>query len=136
MVLAPALHQPKETKIGPQSKDKIREYKDTPRPMGIYQIKNKVNGKILIGSSVNLPAMLNRSKAELKMGSYRNIVLQKEWQQFGSENFEFKELEILEPADDPTCDPAEDLHVLEALWIEKLSPFGDKGYNKPPKAGA
>ena len=117
-------------------KAKIREYKDTPRPMGIYQIQNKVNGKILIGSSVNLPVILNRCKAELKMGSYRNQALQKEWQQFGSENFEFKEFEILERADDPTCDLAEELHVLEALWIEERSPFGDKGYNKPPKAGA
>jgi len=119
-------------------KAKITEYKGTPRPMGIYQIRNKVNGKILIGSSVNLPAILNRSKAELEMGSYRNrnIVLQKEWKQFGPEMFEFQELELLEPADNPTYDPAEDLHVLEDLWIEKLSPFGDKGYNKPPKAGA
>ena len=117
-------------------KAKIREYKDTLRPMGIYQIKNKVNGKLLIGSSVNLPAILNRCKAELKMGSHRNIVLQQEWKQFGYENFEFNELENLEPADDPTYDPAEDLHVLEALWIEKLSPFGDKGYNKLPKADA
>jgi len=83
--------------------------------MGIYQIKNKVNGKVLIGSSVNLPAILNRCKAELKMGSHRNIVLQQEWKQFGSENFEFNELENLEPADDPAYDPAEDLHVLEAL---------------------
>ena len=103
--------------------------------MGIYQIKNKVNGKMLIGSSVNLPAILNRFKAELKLGSHRNIVLQKEWQQFGPEMFEFKELELLEPVDDPTYDPAEDLHVLEELWIEKLSPFGDKGYNKPRKPG-
>ena len=117
-------------------KTKIREYKATPRPMGIYQIKNKVNGKILIGSSVNVPAILNRCKAELKRGSHRNIGLQKEWQHFGSEMFEFKELELLEPKDDPTHDPAEELHVLEELWIEKISPFGDKGYNKPPKAGA
>ena len=49
--------------------------------------------------------------------------------------FEFKELEIIKPADDPAYNPAEDLHVLEELWIEKLSPFNDKGYNKPPKAG-
>jgi hypothetical protein len=117
-------------------KAKIRKYKDTPRPMGIYQIKNKVNGKVLIGESINLPAILNRYKGELKMGSCRNIALQKEWNQFGHEMFEFKELEILKPADDPAYNPAEDLRVLEELWIEKLSPFNDKGYNKPPKAGA
>ena len=83
--------------------------------MGIYQIKNRVNGKVLIGSSVNLSAILHRFKAELKMGGCRNIALQKEWKQFGPEMFEFKELELLEPADDPTYDPAEDLHILEAL---------------------
>jgi hypothetical protein len=80
--------------------------------------------------------MLNPCIAELKMGSYRNIVLQKEWQHFGFENFEFKELEIPDPTDDPTYGPAEDLLVLKTPWIEKLSPFGDREYNKPPKAGA
>jgi group I intron endonuclease len=114
-------------------KAKIREYKDTPRAMGVFQIINKVNGKMLIGSSVNLPAILNRSKAELKIGSHRNAVLQKEFKQFGQENFEFSELEILEPLDDPAYNPAEDLRILEKLWVEKMSPFGDKGYNKPLK---
>ena len=117
-------------------KAKKRKYKDTSHPMGIYQIKNKLNGKILIGTSVNLPAILNRYKFDLKMGSCINRALQEEWNQFGPEMFEFKEFEILKPADDPAYNPAEDLRVLEELWIEKLSPFGDKGYNKLPKAGA
>jgi len=114
-------------------KSKISEYKDTPRPMGVFQIKNKVNGKILIGSSNNLPAILNRFRTELKMGSCRNIVLQEEWKQFGSEAFEFEELEILKPLNDPSYNPAEDLHFLEELWTEKLNPYGDKGYNKLPR---
>ena len=113
-------------------KAKIREYKDTPQPMGVFQIKNKVNGKILIGSSNNLPAILNRFQAELKMGSCRNIVLQKEWRQFGPDSFEFEELEILKPLDDPSYNPSEDLHFLEELWAEKLKPYCDKGYNKLP----
>ena len=117
-------------------KAKTREYKITPRPMGIYQITNKANGKMLIGSSVNVSAILNRFKTELEFGSCRNISLQKEWKQCGPEMFEFKALELLEPADDPGYNPAEDLHVLEELWIEKLCPFGDKGYNRPPKCGA
>lgn len=112
----------------------IREYKDTPRPMGVFQIKNKANGKVLIGSSINLVGILNRFKAELKMGSCRNIALQNEWKQFGADAFEFKELELLEPSDDPTYDPSEDLQLLEGLWIEKLNPYGDRGYNKPPKS--
>lgn len=114
-------------------KAEIKAYKETSPPMGVFQIINRVNGKVLVGSSVNLRAALNRFKAELKMGSHRNKVLQNEWKQFGHENFQFKQLEILEPADDPAYDPAEDLRVLEKLWIEKLSPFGDKGYNKSPR---
>ena len=117
-------------------KAKIREYKDTPRPIGIYQIKNKANGKVLIGSSVNLPAILNRHKAELKLGSHHNPVLLEEWREYGPEMFEFKELEVFKPADSPTYDPAEDLSVLEELWLEKLSLFGDRGYNRPPKTDA
>jgi hypothetical protein len=112
----------------------IREYKDTHRPMGVYLIKNKENGKVLVGSSNNLPAILNRFRAELKMGSCRNIALQDEWRQFGPDVFEFRELEILKPLDDPTYDPSEDLQFLGELWTEKLNPYGDKGYNKPPKS--
>ena len=115
-------------------KAKIREYKNTPRAMGIFQITNKSNNKIFIGSSSNLPAILNRFRAELKMGNCRNIALQNEWKQFGSDAFEFKELEVLKPLDDPTYDPSEDLKLLEELWTEKLNPYGDKGYNKPPKS--
>ena len=115
-------------------KTRIREYKETRLPMGVFQIINKANGKMLIGSNVNLPAILNRNKAELNFGSHHNDVLQKEWKQFGHENFQFNELEILEPPDDPDYGPAEDLLILEKLWIEKLSPFRDRGYNKPPKS--
>lgn len=101
--------------------------------MGVFQIKNKANGKIFIGSSNNLPAILNRFRAELKMGSCRNVVLQKEWKQFGPEAFEFEELENLKPLDDPGYNPADDLYFLEELWTEKLKPYGEKGYNKLPR---
>ena len=112
----------------------IREYKDTHRSMGVYLIKNRLNGKVLVGSSKNLPAILNRYRAELKMGSCRNIALQNEWKQFGSDAFEFMEAEVLKPLDDPTYDPSEDLKFLEELWTEKLNPYGDNGYNIQPKS--
>ena len=109
-----------------------REYKETPRTMGVFQIIKKVNSKMLLGSSVNLPAILNRHKSELKLGSHRNEELQMDWKQYGEKAFDFNMLEVLEPADDPGYDPTEDLKVLEKLWIDKLSPFGDRGYHKPP----
>ncbi len=113
---------------------KKREYKETPRIMSVCQIKNNTNGKVLIGSSINLPAMLNRFRAELKMGRCRNSTLQDDWNRYGPEAFEFVALETLKPKNEPGYDPAEDLHILDELWIEKLTPFSDKGYNKLPKS--
>ena len=57
-----------DLRIKMDKKARIKEYKGIPRPMGVYQIKNTVNGKVLIGSSNNLAAILNRYRAELKMG--------------------------------------------------------------------
>jgi len=114
-------------------KAKIKAYKETDSPMGIFQIVNKVNGKIFIGSSRNIPAILNRYKTELKLGSCRNTMLQKEWKEFGSDAFAFEELEILKSLDDQNYDPNEDLKILLDLWSEKLKPYGDNGYNKQPE---
>jgi len=116
-------------------KAKIREYKEMRHPVGVYRILNKVNGKSFVGSSVNIPAMLNRCRAQLGFGSHPNRILQQEWREYGPEAFEFEALETLDPSDDTAYDPAADLRVLEELWLEKLSPFGDRGYNKPPKGG-
>jgi hypothetical protein len=110
-----------------------RQYKETPRPMGVYCVRNTANGKCLVGSSVNLPAMLNRHQAQLRMGAHANRALQSDWKQFGPETFVFETLDTLKPPDQPGYDPSDDLRVLEELWLEKLSPFGERGYNGKPK---
>jgi group I intron endonuclease len=107
-----------------------KKYKQTITPMGIYQLKNLINGKILIGSSKNLPARKNRFEMELSYGSLTDIELLKDLRQFGKENFSFEVLDYLEPKEDPSYNYTEDLKTLEELWIEKLQPFDDKGYNK------
>ncbi len=109
-------------------KTRIREYKETPRPMGVYRVRNTVSGKSLIGSSVNLPAILNRHRAQLAMGLHANRALQKDWDEFGPQVFEFETLDTLKPPDQPGCDPSHDLRVLEEMWLEKLSPFNERGY--------
>jgi hypothetical protein len=111
-------------------KDLIRKYKQTPLPMGIYQIKNIVNGKIFIGTSKNLPGKLNSCKFQLTNGSHMNRELQKEYSQFGETGFSFEILDRLEFKDDPLWDCDGDLQVLEELWLDKLEPYGEKGYNK------
>lgn len=111
----------------------LREYKERQRPMGVYQIRNTVNGKLLMGTSVNLPAILNRHQSELRLGGHRNRELQQDWLKFGAAAFEFGILDTLSPSEQPGYDPADDLRALEELWLEKLSPFEERGYNTKPK---
>jgi hypothetical protein len=110
-----------------------REYKENARPMGVFQIRNTVNGKVLIGTSVNLPAILNRHKAELALGGHRNRALQQDWNEFGPEAFELTVLDTLPVSDKPAYNPAGDLKALEEMWLEQLMPFGERGYNVKPK---
>jgi hypothetical protein len=110
-----------------------RAYKETPRPMGVYRVRNTVTGKSLVASSINLPAILNRHKAALSLGGHTNKALQKDWNELGPEAFEFEVLDTLTPSDKPGDKPADDLLALEAMWIEKLAPTEDLGYNPKSK---
>ncbi|MBN1290219.1 MAG: GIY-YIG nuclease family protein [Candidatus Latescibacteria bacterium] len=104
-------------------------YKMTHRQIGVYQIKNTENGKIFIGSSLNLQGRLNRHKFELTLGSDQNKKMQKDCQKYGIDKFSFDILECLDPSDDMNHDYTDDLAALEALWLEKLNPYDENGYN-------
>jgi group I intron endonuclease len=110
-------------------KDIHRDYKERAIPAGVYQVKNTVNGKILLGSSLNLEGPLNRHKFMLKIGSHTNKALQKEWDEFGSEKFVFEILETVKVEDDPNFNLKDELTLLEQIWLEELRPFGERGYN-------
>ena len=109
-----------------------RAYKETPRQAGIFQIKNTQTGKILLGSSTNLHGPLNKHRFMLSIGSHDNAALQQDWKLFGADAFTFEILEIVHPSDDPLFDLDEELTLLEQIWIEKLQPFGEQGYNQGP----
>jgi group I intron endonuclease len=113
--------------------DIIREYKERKKPAGIFLVKNTVNGKFLLGSSLNLEGPLNSHKFMLTIGKHRNEALQKDWNEFGGDKFVFEILEIVKVKDDPDFNLADELTLLEQIWIEKLQPFGDRGYNNEPK---
>lgn len=106
-----------------------REYKERKKPAGIFQIKNTANGKILLGSSLNLEGPLNGHKFMLQIGNHRNAALQKEWNEYGADKFVFEILEVVKVKDDPNFNLEDELTLLEQIWLEKLQPFGDKGYN-------
>ena len=111
----------------------IRQYKETRRPMGVYQVRNTVNGKCLVGTSVNLPAIFNRLRLQLETGNYFCTGLQADWNTLGAAAFAFEVLDEITAPDESEYDPADDLRALEELWLEKRSPFGERGYNAPKR---
>lgn len=111
----------------------VRAYKEAARPMGIFRVHNTTNGRSFVGRSVDLPSILNRMRTQLKFGGHPNRELQREWNALGPDVFAFEVLDTLTPPDDsPGYDPADDLRTLEAMWMERLEPFDERGYHKRP----
>jgi len=105
------------------------DYKLSHRPMGVFQIRNKISGKVFIDSSLNVPGKINRHTFTLKAGLHAAKRLQADWNELGEEGFEFEVLEDVPPRADSNYNYAADVNTLEDLWLEKLQPFGDNGYN-------
>lgn len=120
-----------------KKKELSSAYQQTIRPMGIYAIRNTKNGKILVDSTLDLDGARNRLTFSKQTNLNSVIELRQDWQQYGADSFEFEELDRIKPLEDATGDPAElrqykeDLKALLELWLEKLEPYGDKGYNRP-----
>lgn len=106
-----------------------RLYKENSPGMGVYQIRNKVNGRIYVDSSKNLDGTRNSRLFQLRMGTIVfNPQLQSDVREFGAENFEFEVLAVL---DQPEPGESVDRLLIAQLlhWQEKLQPFGERGYN-------
>jgi group I intron endonuclease len=110
-------------------KDIKREYKERKKVAGVFQVKNTENGKVLLGSSLNLEGPLNSHKFMLIIGRHRNEALQKEWNEYGPEKFVFEILEVVKMKDDSSFNLEDELTLLEQIWLERLQPFGERGYN-------
>jgi hypothetical protein len=76
-----------------------------------------------------VPGRINRHKAELFFGSEAIPGLLDDWKKYGAESFTFEMLDPLEGEYDTDSARLDDLKLLERIWLEKCSPFGDNGYN-------
>ena len=110
-------------------KELNREYLERPKPAGVFQIKNIENGKMLLGSSLNLEGPLNKHQFMLKIGSHKNKALLQDWNELGPDKFVFEILEVVQVQDNPNFNLKDELTLLEEIWLERLQPFGEKGYN-------
>lgn len=83
-------------------------------------IRNIINDKKYIGQSTNVKDRLKRHKTNLENNNHNNKYLQRSWNKYGSDNFEFVIIEI--------CNTSL-LDERERYWIEYYNTFGDGGYN-------
>ena len=109
------------------------EYKERVKPSGVFQVKNIANGKVLLGSSLNLEGPLNKHRFMLRVNGHLNKELQKDWNNLGPDHFSFEILETVQIKDSPNFNLKDELTLLEEIWLEKLQPFGERGYNSSSK---
>ncbi len=86
--------------------------------MGIYAIRDRASGYLLLGASRNVHAALNRARFELRMQKYADCVLQAEWNRSGGEGLVFEVLELVKERVDPDVDYAAELKGLEQIHRE------------------
>jgi group I intron endonuclease len=110
-----------------------QEYKQRVKPSGVYQVRNLTNGKVLLGSSLNLEGPLNRHRFMLKINGHTNRELQRDWNELGPDQFAFEILEVVQIKHDPNFNLRDELTLLEQIWLERLQPFGERGYNTNEK---
>lgn len=96
---------------------------------GIYQIKNLVNGRVYIGSSVNIRRRFSTHRNMLARNNHHSTLLQRAWNKYGEAAFSFSVLEIVR-------DPLR-LHIVENTYIQQLcAAVPAHGYNVCPAAGS
>ena len=111
-------------------KELVNAYKQSIPTMGVYQIKNLTNSKIILGSAKDLKGIINRYRFQLKNGMHPNKQLQKDFSETGEGNFTFEILDYLTPKENIKDDYTKELRRLEEMWLEKLQPYDDRGYHK------
>ncbi|QAY66511.1 GIY-YIG nuclease family protein [Paenibacillus protaetiae] len=106
------------------------EFKQIKVYMGVVLVKNNLNGKLFVSAYPNLKNKWMTMKAQLDLGMFGNLQLQKDWKELGEDAFSF---EVLEQFDtEKISDVRWEVKKLEKQWREKLQSYDDKGYHKRP----
>ena len=88
---------------------------------GIYSITNKITGTKYIGQTKNsFEARWKQHKKKLRANNHDNEYLQRSWNKYGEEAFEFKIVHI--------CDELDILSDLEIYYIKKYDTYNN-GFN-------
>ena len=111
-------------------KELLEAYKEVKTYMGAIRITNTANGKIYIDAYPNLKNKWLTIQSQLDAGRFANAGLQRDWKTYGPDAFAY---EVLEQKDAGEIkDMRWEKKQLEKRWLERLQPYGDSGYHKPP----
>lgn len=97
-------------------------YNGHSRKSGIYQIINKINGKVYIGSAKEFKRRYTQHINSLKKGTHHNKHLQGAFNRDGSDSFEFHVLKVVEGEQ-------ADRLLVEQTHIDKLQDSWETCYN-------
>ncbi len=100
-----------------------QQYREFKPEMGICMVTCRVTGSRYLKTSNNTQATYNGIWFQLNSGNFvSNRNLLEEWKTHGSENFEFKVLEVLpyDKEDPGKTDYSDELSILLDLWKENL----------------
>lgn len=88
---------------------------------GIYCIRNSVNNKLYIGLSRDIRRRWNEHRSDLRNNNHNNVYLQREWNIYKENSFEFNIIEL--------CDPSE-ICEREKYYISEYHTLShENGYN-------
>lgn len=100
---------------------------DIPDGSGIYRITCTVTGKFYIGSTKSLRRRYQAHFGNLQRKVHNNNKLQQAFNKYGLNAFVFEVLELILPVF---------LLEREQYWLDRLQPFGTKGFNIDRVAGS
>lgn len=94
---------------------------------GVYAILNMTNGKMYVGSAVDVGYRWRKHRECLDRGSHHSIKLQNAWRKYGADAFTWRVVEVL--------DDAAQLVPREQFWLDYFNTVR-RGYNVCPTAGS
>lgn len=114
--------------------DLRRRYREEGPPLGVHAVRNSVDGWMLVGSSRNPPFAENALRFRLRLGSHRDRALQADGKAHGEGALTGEVPHERRPG--PGVDVRGALDALERSWLDEFQPYGERGYDRPSRAGA
>jgi len=104
-------------------KDMTAAYKEKKKTGGIYAVRNRVTGRVLLGAAPDIEGFRNRFAFSQATDSCVQPKLCDDWNTYGASSFVLEVLETLDKKIDQTDrEFTDDMAVLKELWLEKTDP--------------